>query len=172
MALGILLLAAPYCLRADEASKLAKAAEYFELAQFKQNMSQLMQVVRNQTNAQMLGQMTGSKLPPELRDDLNRFQDEVYKVLDEALGWESMKSEYARLYAEAFTEEEIDGMLAFYRSPAGRAMVAKTPQLMQATSEISQRRLAAIAPQVQDLTRKWKEIVAERMRQEKSTSTP
>jgi len=29
------------------------------------------------------------------------------------------------------TDEEIDGMLAFYQSPAGRAMLEKMPQSLQ-----------------------------------------
>ena len=33
-------------------------------------------------------------------------------------------------YTDVYTGEEIDGMLAFYRSPAGRAMVSKYPHLM------------------------------------------
>ncbi len=34
-------------------------------------------------------------------------------------------------YARTFTVQELSDVLAFYQSPSGRAMVAKTPQLMQ-----------------------------------------
>jgi uncharacterized protein len=34
-------------------------------------------------------------------------------------------------YARQFTEQELTDMLAFYRSPSGRAIVTKTPQVMQ-----------------------------------------
>ena len=34
-------------------------------------------------------------------------------------------------YARDYTTEELSDLLAFYRSPSGRSMVAKTPQLMR-----------------------------------------
>ena len=34
-------------------------------------------------------------------------------------------------YADTFSEQELSDMLAFYRSPSGRSMVAKTPLFMQ-----------------------------------------
>jgi len=34
-------------------------------------------------------------------------------------------------YARTFTAQELSDVLAFYQSPSGRSMVAKTPQLMQ-----------------------------------------
>jgi hypothetical protein len=35
----------------------------------------------------------------------------------------------SRVYAETYSEEELTGILAFYRSPAGQAMLKKTPVL-------------------------------------------
>lgn len=34
-------------------------------------------------------------------------------------------------YAKNFSEQELSDILAFYQSPSGRSMVAKTPQFMQ-----------------------------------------
>lgn len=55
------------------------------------------------------------------------------------------------LYSNAYSEEEIDGILAFYHSPAGRAMLAKTTDLTERSIAISQRRMDAIAPKIQEL---------------------
>jgi hypothetical protein len=35
------------------------------------------------------------------------------------------------VYARTYTEEELTGILEFYRTPAGRALLAKSPLLMQ-----------------------------------------
>jgi uncharacterized protein len=47
-------------------------------------------------------------------------------------------------YARTFTEQELSDMLAFYQSPSGRSMAAKTPQLTQAMVGD----LAGLAPQM------------------------
>lgn len=40
------------------------------------------------------------------------------------------------VYADAFTEEELTGMVAFYESPIGQSIVHKTPGLMPKTTQI------------------------------------
>jgi thiol-disulfide isomerase/thioredoxin len=52
-------------------------------------------------------------------------------------------------YSEAFSEEEIDGMLAFYESPAGRAAIQKAPQIMGKV----QSELKDLLPEVSRLVR-------------------
>jgi hypothetical protein len=37
-------------------------------------------------------------------------------------------------YARNFTEKELSDLLAFYRSPSGRSMVAKTPQVLRSVT--------------------------------------
>ena len=161
----LFLLSATHPLCADEASKIAKVEEFFRLSRFQQTMGQLMQMVRQQTDARMIEQISGSQVPPGPREDLNRYQDEIYDLLDEAMGWEAMKAEYIRAYVDAFTEEELDGIVAFYRSPAGQSLVEKTPQLMARASQVTQQRMATIAPKLQELARRWRAHVEEKMRQ-------
>ena len=36
-----------------------------------------------------------------------------------------MGPDLVKLYSDAYSENELDGILAFYRTPAGRAMLAK-----------------------------------------------
>lgn len=52
-------------------------------------------------------------------------------VMRDELGWEKMEPLYIRLYKASFTEEELVGMLRFYQTPAGQALIKKMPVLMQ-----------------------------------------
>jgi hypothetical protein len=38
---------------------------------------------------------------------------------------------YMRVYHDSFTQSEIDGIIRFYKTPAGKAMVNKVPVVMQ-----------------------------------------
>ena len=53
------------------------------------------------------------------------------EITKEGLTMERMKPLYIKLYAQYFTQADIDGMTAFYQSPAGKSMTSKMPQLMQ-----------------------------------------
>jgi hypothetical protein len=80
----------------------------------------------------MAGQMAanaGSKLSA---DDKTKMQV-IFDAEGDALAkrFPEIEDAAARDYAETYSEQEISDILAFYKSPSGRAMTAKAPQLMQ-----------------------------------------
>lgn len=72
-------------------------------------------------------------------------------VLKDATSWEKMEPMYLRLYRESFTEEEIAGMLTFYRTPAGQAVINKMPLLVQKSIVETQKTISAVSPQMQKI---------------------
>jgi hypothetical protein len=57
-----------------------------------------------------------------------------------------LKPLYVKVFAETFTEEELDGMLSFYKSPAGKAMMEKMPQMMARMMPLMQQWMADMKP--------------------------
>lgn len=51
-------------------------------------------------------------------------------VIDEMLSWDKLQPLYFRLYRQTFTQDDVDGITAFYRTPAGQALLQKMPLLM------------------------------------------
>src|SRR5438105_3739431 len=115
---------------ADEAGRMAKAEEFLRLAKMDDMLRQTLKMVSEQTKSGVMQQMMGVKLPPEKEKEVSAFQDRIAKVIADVFAWEKLKPAYVKLYAEEFSEEELDGIVAFYKSPTGQAMVAKTPSLM------------------------------------------
>jgi len=72
-----------------------------------------------------------------------------------------MKPVMVQAYTETYTDQELDGILNFYRSPAGQAMVAKSPELMSKTRTAMMQQIGALQPQVEQLTKDF----AEKMKQ-------
>ncbi len=79
-------------------------------------------------------------------------QDKVMEMVTQEMSWDKIKEDYITLYAETFTEEEMQGLIAFYKTPAGVAMLVKQPELMQRTMEMSQKMMLRIAPKIQEMT--------------------
>lgn len=77
--------------------------------------------------------------------------DKMNVVMKRALAWDSMKPMYLDLYSKNFSQQDVDGMLAFYRTPAGQSMIAKMPALMAQIMQTMQVKMAALMPQIQQI---------------------
>lgn len=71
----------------------------------------------------------------------------------ELMRWEVLEPILIDIYRQSFTQSEIDGMLAFYRSEVGQAVIAKMPVVMQNSIQAMQARVAALMPKLQQLQR-------------------
>jgi hypothetical protein len=107
----------------------------------------------SQVNSGALQAVMGVKLAPEQEKAVAELQDKVTRIVADALAWEKLKPAYVKLFAEAYSEVELDDILAFYKSPTGQSMVAKNPLLMTKASEIVQQRMAAAQPELEKLVR-------------------
>ncbi|GAB4088979.1 DUF2059 domain-containing protein [Hydrogenophaga soli] len=88
-------------------------------------------------------------------------------VFRDELNWATFKPMLMRIYSDSYTQEELVGMLDFYKTPAGQAMVNKMPMVMQKTQgEMLQR----IGPMVQKMLAASQEAVAEAKKAQKPTS--
>ena len=63
-----------------------------------------------------------------------------------------MKDQYVQAYREMFTQEEIDGLIAFYQPPAGQSLVNKQPELAKRTMTILQQRMAPVMQRIQKMS--------------------
>ena len=112
-------------------SKIEKAREVFRVMQADGIVDQMLDAVFGQMGAMM--QQSHPDLPQEA---LNIVRDEISASLRESLP--ALLDQMAVVYEQVFTEEELDGMLVFYKSPVGQSMVAKLPQVMSRSVQFSQ----------------------------------
>jgi hypothetical protein len=140
---------------ADDTSKLAKVHEFFKISKVDQLSAQVMQQVMDQVNSGMMQQLTGTHLTPDQQKQLNEFNKKAQDLIASSVGWEKLEPEYAKLYVEAYSEQQLDDILAFYKSPTGQAMVQKNPELLKQSTAIAQGHLAAAMPQLQKLMKDY-----------------
>lgn len=85
------------------------------------------------------------------RADKKDVQEKLREFLSRYLSWDSIRLELATLYANKFTEAEIQEIVSFYQTPAGRKLSLIGPQLSQAQMEIGQRRMQEHMTEFQQL---------------------
>jgi hypothetical protein len=65
---------------------------------------------------------------------LTPYREVMVTWLKKYMTWEAMQPELTKMYTEAFTEDELKQMAAFYGSPAGKKSLEKLPEMMQRTA--------------------------------------
>lgn len=163
LSMALLLGLAPFA-GADEASRLAKAEEFVRLSKLDEMIQHSMKQSMAQLRSGVLQQTFGLKPVPEVKEELTDLENRLEKLMFQIFAWDAIGPAFVKLYAEAFTDEELDGMVAFYRSPAGQAMARKSPELMNKVNEISQQRMLAAAPEFQKIVQEAMERATERQK--------
>ena len=134
---------------ADDASKRAKIDEMFTLMNMEQTLSRLADQQTAQMKQIMPQLLAGQTIGPDDQKQIDAFMDQLTGMVRDAIQWNKLKPQYLDLYAATYDETTIDGMLAFYRTDAGRAMVAKQPELVSKSQAIAQAQLTAVQPKMQ-----------------------
>jgi hypothetical protein len=88
--------------------------------------------------------LKGQKLNPEQQRSLDNMMKKMSAVMRDEMSWAKMRPMYLQIYRETFTQEEVDGMIAFYRTPVGVATIDKMPAAMQKSMTLMQARMGPV----------------------------
>jgi hypothetical protein len=134
--------------RAQELTKQVKIERLLDAMNADATINQLFDQIKAMTAAQMPPGAT-----PEQTARAREIQDKILDLVKSRISWEKMRPSYIKLYNETFSDEEVSGMLAFYQSPPGRAMLAKMPALLTKLIEVAQGQMAELQPEIQRIMR-------------------
>jgi uncharacterized protein len=125
---GVTLLWCASPARADETSKSAKAEALLQLVQGDQMMKTIEPLMKT-----MAGSISPD-MPDEERAKIREMQKRMMTTVLEV--YNRTKPTLAKIYADTYTEQELDGILAFYKSPVGKSVLEKMPEVMQRVAMI------------------------------------
>ena len=158
--LVVMLVMAPCGARADEASKQAKARDLFATMHMDHMLDQMMHSIQGEVEAMAQSMPGAQQMTAHQKQLTQEFMDKSMKVVNDSVGWTALEPEYVKLYASTYSEAEIDGILAFYKSPVGQAMLAKTPQLSTSGMQIVRSRMGDFQPKMQALQKDYMKQLA------------
>jgi len=100
----------------------------------------------------MLAQSTrGQELPAEAKAVIEKLRTDSMALARDEFSWAKMEVIYNKIYQDSFTQEELDGMIAFYKTPAGQAVIKKMPVVMQASMQELQKSMGPFMQKLQQL---------------------
>lgn len=91
----------------------------------------------------------------EASKNIEPMMKEVSDLIRRELSFDVLAPEMSRIYADAFTIEELRAIIAFFDSPAGKTFAARMPEMQTKAMMISQTRAMALMPKVQEIAKKY-----------------
>lgn len=121
----------------------------FEVAEVRSMLPQ----IRNQVDGMMKNLLQDiapkESFTPEQQKALEAFREKISAIEKEELSWQAIEPRITEIYANTLSQEEVDGIIAFYQSPAGRAYIKKMPAIMGQTMMTLQKTMVGIMEKIQ-----------------------
>ena len=155
--LSLCLAAAVPAARADEASHRAKVEEMLRLTKTESGLHEQLTNLQNRVGELAKQQFNRPTPTPEQTASITEYQGKVQQITAEEVGWEQVRPLIVKLYSDSFTDADLDSIIAFYKSPAGEALVAKMPQVAAKTTSTIQDRIKELQPKLAALTQSYAE---------------
>jgi uncharacterized protein len=127
----------------------ASIQELLEVTQTAKMMDSMYANIEQAMRAGMEQAAAGRPLSDEQRRLINTFPARMAQVMREELSWNALRPGFVQIYRDTLTQEEVNGMLEFYKTPAGKAVIAKMPLIMQRSMQHTQTLLGSFAPRMQ-----------------------
>jgi hypothetical protein len=93
----------------------------------------------------------GQQPTPKQQQIMETLGRNIASLVKEELNWASFEPMMIEVYRNTFSQHEVDGMLRFYRSEAGQAVIAKLPTAMQQTMASMQSHVNTLTPKIVQL---------------------
>jgi hypothetical protein len=142
-----LVLCLPLAAHADDASMRAKAKELIELVHTDRMVEQGTSSIMGQVYAAGEG-VVGPNPTFERQAKFDEFRKQVADKIDTELGWKAMEPAFIDTYIKIYTEDELNAIVAFMKSPAGAAYLEKTPQVTAQANKVIQSKMATLQPEL------------------------
>lgn len=144
----VLALALPTVARADEASQRTKAEELMMLLNTQKVTQQIADTITRQVG-EAADRAAGTDATAEQKAKVEDFKKTAAQAIDAKLGWVAMKPAVTDLYMKSFTEDQLDSILAFYKTPAGAALLEKLPQINTQFGQLGNSRIGDLRAELQ-----------------------
>lgn len=137
---------------AELTPKQEKAKLLLELSEAETSID----IMYDQMQQMVSQQVAVMGVKPDEEAILEGFMQQFVEEMRTTISWEAMLPEFITIYADVYTEAELDGLIAFYQSPVGQAFIEKQPLIMQQSQPLTQELAMQFVPKIQLLITDFK----------------
>src|SRR2546421_8094636 len=131
VAFVVLGLISPLADAADTPPSEASIKQLLEVTHAHQLLDNMMSQIDAMMKNAMQQVTQGQPPPPEVQKSFDKAHNEIMTMFKEQFTWDKMEPVYVRVYQKSLSQPEVDGMVAFYKTPIGQSVIGKMPVIMQ-----------------------------------------
>lgn len=154
-------LCAAFCLAPAQAARPTDAQidQLMESMNYERMKREIVQQMRG--SAEMMAQAAaGDRLTDAQRASVARITEKQMATVEKLLEWKQVAPIYRKVYGEVFEASEVQAMIDFYRTPAGKSILEKMPLAMGRTMQEMQPLLKRLFEDLQrDLQRDMQSMI-------------
>ena len=114
-----------------------------------------------QIKQRQLAQLKKMKIPEKLLPIAKDYIHKVSMIYEAEMNWDKVKDDIKNAYTSTYTENEIDDLVTFFKTPEGQIYIEKTPILTQKIIEAEQKHYEKILPRMKALINNMVEGIKE-----------
>jgi len=100
----------------------------------------------------------GAPVTPEQQKVQDAFREKIIAIYKQEMTWEKLEPMFIQIYSDTLSQDDVDGMIAFFQSTSGQSYVRKMPAIMQQTMGAMQK---LMGPMMVKLQQAGKEMAEE-----------
>jgi len=131
----------------------ASIRQLFEVMHSSKLLDAYVTQIDGTVRASMQQAFAGQQPTPKQQKIMDDLGHNIAALVKEELNWATFEPMMIEVYRNTFTQHEVDGMLTFYRSETGQAVIAKLPTAMQQTMTSMQSHVKTLTPKIVQLER-------------------
>jgi hypothetical protein len=135
----------------DAKPSQASIRQLFEVMHSSKLLDAYVTQIDGTVRASMQQAFAGQQPTPKQQQIMETLGHNIAALVKEELNWASFEPMMIEVYRNTFSQHEVDGMLKFYRSEAGQAVIAKLPAAMQQTMASMQSHVKTLTPKIVQL---------------------
>jgi hypothetical protein len=111
-------------------------------------LDNILKTVDASIDSGMKSALNGQPVNAKAQKIIDDMRVQITALVRESLAWKDMEPLITEVYKRSLTQQEVNGMIAFYESAAGKAVVRKMPLILQNTMALMEERMKTIAPKM------------------------
>jgi hypothetical protein len=135
----------------DSKPSEASIRNLLEITHAKRNFETMKAQIDGIMERSMKEVLSTQELSPEDENMVAEIRAQIASLIKDEMRWDLMETMSIDIYRQAFTQEEVENMLTFYKSPAGQAIFEKMPIVIQLTMQNMQSQTRELMKKLQDL---------------------
>jgi uncharacterized protein len=133
--------------KVENKSKEEYAKEIIALTDVGKLLDQVMAQIK-----QMQGQMmTQAGIPESEKEKAAALQDKLQAKMAEAFDMKKIEPQFIDIFTSVYTVEELKAISEFYKTPEGKSMIEKQPQVLQKSMQVAQNIVQGLLPEIQKI---------------------